>query len=189
MARSVARARIGASSTHSGEMSVTGSRGPDPADGEGRQMSEGQARGSEGTALPTTTVGEVMRPPATTVETQAHLAAAAYLMKRSHDNALVIVSDDDTRRPLGIITDADISQAVADGRDPEQVRISELHIGRRLATVEPDTPTDAALRRMLDSDAHHLVVVRDGGCVGIVDMSDLCRTLLGARQPSGLGDG
>src|SRR3954451_802147 len=177
MARSMAHARIGASSTSSGEMSVTGPRS-DPADGEGRHMSDGQARGSGGTALHTPTVGEVMRPPATTVETQAHLAAAAYLMKRSHDNALVVVSDDDTRRPLGIITDADVSQAVADGRNPEQVRISELHIGRQLATVEPDTPTDTALRRMLDIDAHHLVVVRDGGSVGIVDMSDLCRTLL-----------
>jgi CBS domain-containing protein len=135
------------------------------------------------------TVGDVMRPPATTVETRAHAAAAAYLMKRSHDSALVVVSNDSIRSPLGIITDADVSQAVADGQDLEQLRVSDLIKGREPVTVGPDTSVDAALRLMLDTAHHHLVVVQDAGCVGVVDMSDLCRALLtdaerGAPPPS-----
>jgi CBS domain-containing protein len=124
------------------------------------------------------TIGQVMRPPATTVETRAHAAAAAYLMKRSHDSALVVVSNDSIRSPLGIITDADVSQAVADGRDLEQVRVSDLIKGREPVTVGPDTPVEAALRLMLDTALHHLIVVENAGCVGIVDMSDLSRALL-----------
>ena len=133
------------------------------------------------------TVGQVMRPPATTVETRAHVAAAAYLMKRSRDTALVVVSNDSIRSPLGIITDADVSQAVADGRDLEQVRVGDLIKGRDPVTVGPDTPIEAALRLMLDTVHHHLVVVENAGCVGIVDMTDLCRALLTAvprRAPS-----
>src|SRR3954452_18694565 len=124
------------------------------------------------------TVGQVMRPPATTVETRAHVAAAAYLMKRSHDSALVVVSNDSIRRPLGIVTDAEVSQAVADGRDLEQVRVSDLIAGRQPVTVAPDTPIDAALRLMVDTAHNHLIVVEDGGSVGVVDMAGLCKALL-----------
>src|SRR3954452_13195029 len=74
-----------------------------PGGKRGTAMSAG---GTPATAQPTVrqpTVAEVMRPPTTTVETRAPLAAAAYLMKRSKDNALVVVTDDVTRRPLGVI--------------------------------------------------------------------------------------
>jgi len=118
-----------------------------------------------------------MRPPATTVERRAHLAAAAYLMKRSGDSALVVTTDDGTRTPLGVITDADIAQAVADGRDLEQVRISDL-LARGTVGVAPGTPVGDATRLMLDRGLHHLPVVDDGGLVGIVDMADMCRALM-----------
>lgn len=126
-----------------------------------------------------TRVGQLMRPPATTVERRAHLAAAAYLMKRSRDSALVVTTDDGTRTPLGVITDSDIAQAVADGRDLEQVRISDL-LARGTVDVAPGTPVDEATRLMLERGLHHLLVVDDGGLVGIVDMADMCRALMGS---------
>ena len=125
-----------------------------------------------------TRVGQLMRPPATTVEPRAHLAAAAYLMKRSGDSVLVVTTDDRTRAPLGVITDWDITQAVADGRDLEQVRISDLLEGGTV-DVAPDTPVGDAARLMLDEAIHHLLVVDDGGLVGIIDMTDVCRALMG----------
>jgi CBS domain-containing protein len=125
------------------------------------------------------TVAEVAREPMTTVETRAHLAAAAYLIKRSQDGALVVVTDDARRRALGVVTDADISQAVADGHDLERRRISDVLAGRDLVTVHPDTPVDVALRQMIGARVRHLVVVGDGGSDRIVDMTDLCRVLVG----------
>ena len=56
------------------------------------------------------TVGAVMRSATTTVEPDAHVASAAWLMKRANDSALVVTSDDG-RVPIAVITDADVSQA------------------------------------------------------------------------------
>ena len=126
-----------------------------------------------------TTVGAVMRPPATSVEPGAHLAGAAYLMKRSGDTALVVTSDDADRRPLAVLTDTDISQAVADGRNLEETRISDL-ADRHPVVVERDTDVTQAARTMLLHRIQHLPVVDGGRLVGIVDMSDLCAAVLGA---------
>ena len=126
-----------------------------------------------------TRVERLMRPPTTTVEPRAHLAAAAYLMKRSGDSVLVVTTDDRPPAPLGVITDADITQAVADGCDLEQVRISAL-LARGMVHVAPATPVDDAARLMLETGVHHLLVVDDGGLVGIIDMMDVCRALMGS---------
>ena len=53
------------------------------------------------------------------------VAAAAYLMKRANATAL-IVTQAQTGQPVGIITDADVSRAVADGKNPNDVRTYEL---------------------------------------------------------------
>jgi len=131
------------------------------------------------TALPSRavapTVADVMRPAVTTVEPGAHLAGAAYLMKHSGDNALVVTANS---RPVAMVTDTDISQAVADGRNPEEVRISDLP-RREPIVVTPDTDVLTATRTMLLHRIHHLPVVDDDRLVGIVDLSDLCRPLVG----------
>src|SRR4051812_24462466 len=123
-------------------------------------------------------VHQLMRPATTTVERTAHLAAAAYLMKHRGDTALVVTTDDDDRTPIAVITDADISQAVADGRALECTRISDLHLPVPI-TVREDTSADDATRLMLSRRIHHLPVVHGGRLVGMVDLSDLCRPLLG----------
>jgi len=131
------------------------------------------------TALPSRalapTVADVMRPAVTTVEPGAHLAGAAYLMKHSGDNALVVTANS---RPVAMVTDTDISQAVADGRNPEEVRISDLP-RREPIVVTPDTDVLTATRTMLLHRIHHLPVVDGDRLVGIVDMTDLCRPLVG----------
>ena len=76
-------------------------------------------------APPPATVADIMRPPVTAVEQNDHVGAAAYLMKRADATAL-IVTQGQTGRPIGIITEADISHAVADGKNPNDVRIYEL---------------------------------------------------------------
>ncbi|MGZ4543975.1 MAG: CBS domain-containing protein [Blastococcus sp.] len=121
-------------------------------------------------------VETVMRPAATTVEASAHLAAAAYLMKRSGHTAVVVTSDDGNRRPLAVLTETDVSRAVADGRDVEETRIRDL--ASPPTTVEPHIAVDEAARLMLLRKVHHLPVVEGGRLVGIVDITDLCRVLV-----------
>jgi hypothetical protein len=75
------------------------------------------------------TVGQIMRPP-TTIEPDAHLAAAAYLIEHSHDPALVAVTDE-TREPVAMISDADITRAVVHGRSLEISEANARQLGRR----------------------------------------------------------
>jgi CBS domain-containing protein len=138
----------------------------DPAHPRGIAMSESQP-----------TVGALMRAPATTVEPDSHVASAAYLMKRSHDSALVVTDDLDGHLPIAVITDADVSQAVADGRDLNETRINQLGLGR-LAVVRPGTSVAEAAEQMLELSIQHLPVVDDGRLVGLVGMPDVCRALL-----------
>ena len=89
------------------------------------------------------TVADVMHPLATTAEQNDHVAAAAYLMKRADATAL-IVKQAHTGEPIGIITEADISHAVADGKNPDDVRIYQL----MTALARPSSaPRQASVRR------------------------------------------
>ena len=126
------------------------------------------------------TVRDLMRAATTTVEADSHVASAAWLMKRSHDSALVVTTDDG-RLPIAIITDSDISQAVADGRDLNDTRINELHLSRP-AVVDPGTSVGEAAERMLKTSLQHLPVVDDGQLVGLIDMVAVCRALLQADR-------
>jgi CBS domain-containing protein len=125
-----------------------------------------------------TTVADVMQPPLTMVEQNDHLAAAAYLMKRANATAL-IVTQAQTGEPIGIITDADVSRAVADGKDPNDVRIYELMTASPTVVNTTTSIRDAA-KVMTSRRFRHLPVVGDGGLVGVVDITDVCRVLLEA---------
>jgi len=122
------------------------------------------------------TVGDVMRPPLTTVDQNDHVAAAAYLMRHASATALVVL-DGQSNRPLGIITEADIVHTVADGRDVNEVRIRDV-MTTGPTVVTADTGIPEAAETMTTGHFRHLPVVGDGGLTGIVDIRDVCRALL-----------
>jgi CBS domain-containing protein len=118
-----------------------------------------------------------MEPALSTVKPDDHLAAAAYLMKHGHATALVIVDDEESKRPLGLITEADIVRAVADGKDVNEVRIRDLMTTGPTVITAAMSVRDAA-ESMLAGHFRHLPVVNEGGLIGIVDIRDVCRALL-----------
>ena len=123
------------------------------------------------------TVGDVMRPPLTTVDQNDHVAAAAYLMRHAGATALVVLDGQESNRPLGIITEADIVHTVADGKDVNEVRIRDaMTTGPTVVAAETSIP-DAA-ETMTTGHFRHLPVVGDAGLAGIVDIRDVCRALL-----------
>jgi CBS domain-containing protein len=122
------------------------------------------------------TAADVMRPPLTTVEQQGHAAAAAYLMKRAGVSALMVL-DAWTDHPVGIITEADIAHAVADGKDVNSARIYEL-MTTRPTVIKTTTNVRDAAKVMISGHFRHLPVVGNGCLVGIVDITDVCRALL-----------
>src|SRR5215510_10181328 len=124
------------------------------------------------------TVGDVMQPPLTTVDQNDHVAAAAYLMRHAGATALVVLDGQETNRPLGIITEADIVHTVADGKDVNEVRIRDvMTMGPKVVTAETGIPE--AAETMMTGHFRHLPVVDDKSAVsGIVDIRDVCRALL-----------
>ena len=122
------------------------------------------------------TVANVMRPPVTTVEQAAHVAAAAYLMKHAGATALMVL-DARTGQPIGIITQADIARAVADGKDVNSVRIYDL-MTTRPTVISTTTSVRDAANVMTSGHFRHLPVVGDAGLAGIVDITDICRALI-----------
>jgi CBS domain-containing protein len=133
---------------------------------------------AQDSALPLATVANVMQPPVTTVEQTAHVGAAAYLMKRANATAL-IVTQVQAGPPVGIITDADVSRVVADGKNPNDIRIIELMTANPTVVSTTTSVRDAA-KVMTSRRFRHLPVVGDAGLVGIVDIIDVCRVLLEA---------
>jgi uncharacterized protein (DUF427 family)/CBS domain-containing protein len=119
----------------------------------------------------TLTVPDLMRAALVSVERDAHLAAAAYLMRRAGETALVVVKDTNQSTPLAIITDTDVARAIADGHDPNEVRLSDL-VHRDPITVSPDT---TLVRAATVSDA----------CRALVEMQNGLGQAAAAAEPVG----
>jgi signal-transduction protein with cAMP-binding, CBS, and nucleotidyltransferase domain len=127
----------------------------------------------------TATVADVIRPPVTTVSQHDHVAAAAYLMKHAGTTALMVV-DAQTSEPAGIITAADITHAIADGKDVNDVWVDAV-ITTRPAVTTTTSIRDAATI-MTNRHLRHLPVTGDTGLLGVVDIIDVCRALINGGQ-------
>ena len=125
----------------------------------------------------TATVADVMRPPLTTVNQHDHVAAAAYLMKHAGTTALLVV-DAQSGQSVGLITEADVAHAIADGKDVNDVWVGAV-MTTRPAVATTATIRDAA-RIMTASHFRHLPVAGDAGLLGVVDIIDVCRALINA---------
>ena len=126
------------------------------------------------------TVAEIMEPALTTAQPTDHVAAAAYLMKHAGTTALVVL-DAGTDQPVGIVTDTDVAHVVADGKNVNDVRISDV-MTPEPTVVGTATGLREAAELMTGGRFRHLPVVNDSGLAGIVDISTICRALLGPGE-------
>jgi len=124
------------------------------------------------------TVADVMRQPAATVDQYDHVAAAAYLMKHRGETALIVV-DARTDQAVGIITEGDVAGAVADGQDVNDIRVHAA-MTTRPAVIGRATSIRDAAEVMTSGHFRHLAVVGPTGLLGMVDINDVCRALIGA---------
>jgi CBS domain-containing protein len=97
-------------------------------------------------------------------------------MKHAGATALVVL-DAQTEQPIGIITEADIAHAVADGKNLDNVRIRDL-MTIRPAVIGAATSIRDAAETMTAGRFRHLPVVSGAGLIGMVDIVDVCRALL-----------
>ena len=112
---------------------------------------------------------EVMTPNPTVCSPDTTAVQAAEIM-RDQGIGDVLVEDSGS---LGIVTDRDIvTRAVAEGRDPREVRLGEI-CTKDVETVSIDTPVDDVIRLMSDLAVRRVPVIEGGRPVGIVAIGDL----------------
>jgi CBS domain-containing protein len=122
-------------------------------------------------------IRDVMTPDPTALPITTTIGDAARAM-REKDIGVVIVLDDHNSM-CGIVTDRDIVvRAVADDRQPSEVRLGDI-CSRDLTALGPDDAVEDAVRTMRENALRRLPVVDNGRPVGIVTLGDLAM----ARDP------
>jgi CBS domain-containing protein len=118
-------------------------------------------------------IRDVMTSNPCTIDADKSVAYAAKMMREEDVGVAPIVEGD---RLVGMLTDRDITvRVVADGKDPEQVRVKEV-ASSQLVSVNPQQDLDEALRIMAKHQVRRLPVVEEGGrLVGVVAQADIAR--------------
>ena len=127
----------------------------------------------------TQAIRDVMTSNPCTIDADKSVAYAAKMM-REEDVGLAPVVE--AERLVGMLTDRDITiRVVADGKDPEQVKVGDV-ASSQLVTVSPEQDLDEALRMMAKHQVRRLPVVEeDGKLVGVVAQADIARAVQSAR--------
>jgi CBS domain-containing protein len=89
-----------------------------------------------------------------------------------------IVHDPEAPGP-GVITERDILEAVAKGKDPDEEPVAD-HLTANLTFARRDWSLEHAASTMIDGGFRHLVVVEGSDVVGILSMRDIVRVWCGA---------
>jgi CBS domain-containing protein len=111
------------------------------------------------------------------VEPGESVHAAAQRMHARNVGTLVLL--DSEKRPLGMLTDRDLTTRVlAKGYDAAQTTVGDI-VTKCLQTVSENTPIEDALRVMRAGNCRRLPVVdHDGKLVGILSVDDILEVLI-----------
>ena len=120
-------------------------------------------------------LGKVCTKPVVTASVNMTVAEAARAMRTKNVGAVVVVN---AGRPLGMLTDRDIAlQVVAQGKDPDTVRVGDV-MHKKPITIREDQGIFDAAKGFAKSGVRRLPVVdKSGRMVGIVAMDDLMMLL------------
>jgi CBS domain-containing protein len=114
-------------------------------------------------------ISDVYRPRLLTCQAADRLQTVAQKMAAEQVGALALVDDS---RIAGIISERDVTRAVADGADPGIVTASQ-YASTQLETATLNDDTHSIARLMLEADVRHLPVVDNRQLIGMVSMRDL----------------
>lgn len=104
------------------------------------------------------------------------LEEVARMMVENDCGAIPVVADQEDWRPVGIITDRDITcRAVAEGRNPLDLTAGDIMTPSPV-TATPETSLEECEKLMEKHKLRRILVVdMDGGCCGIVALADIAR--------------
>lgn len=111
-----------------------------------------------------------MSSPVETVPPDTPLVEAAGRMRDANIRAVVVTTD-----PLSIVTSTDVVDAVADGRVPSELSVTDVAT-EVTTTAAPDQSLRTAASLMLRNDSSHLPVTEDGSLVGMLSKTDVTQS-------------
>lgn len=125
------------------------------------------------------TVGQICNRHLITATKDSDLTSAAALMREKHVGYVVVVDSEETRRPIGVLTDRDIVvNVVALKADPALLTVGDVMTQRVLITDEQSS-LDAALVQMRRNGIRRLPVVGPaGGLVGVLSLDDALQAVV-----------
>ncbi len=126
---------------------------------------------------PTMKIEEIMSESPACCTRDDFVQVAAGIMKR-FDTGIVPVTETVTypAKLIGVVTDRDLClRVLAEGRDPNQVRVGEV-MSTKLTTCKPSDNVEQALGYMARAQVRRLPVVnRDFEIVGMLTLGDIVR--------------
>lgn len=119
-------------------------------------------------------VREIMVRNVMTIDYNKTAKDVALLFAQKEISSLVVVKDGN---PIGLVTERDLARKVSvTDRKSADVPLSEI-MSYKFRWVEPTTPIEDAVQKMINNNIRRLLVLDDGKLVGIITETDLARHL------------
>ena len=120
------------------------------------------------------TCRDIMTPDPSCCLPSDSVAIAAQIMKRNDVGPVLVVSDHEEKRLVGIVTDRDLAlNVIAEGRDPHTTRVDEVMSLNPICCRE-DESTHRALQLMANHQVRRIPIVDDDNRLsGIVAQADI----------------
>lgn len=112
--------------------------------------------------------------PVATIGPTATLREAAETMSTDGVGLLVVV---DTRGVLGVLSERDVVNAVAEGADLDDERV-RARLADDVVTIDEEASISDAAATMASAEIRHLGVTRQGDIYGVVSVRDVVNVLL-----------
>ena len=113
---------------------------------------------------------DIMTLKVVTIDSLATIIQATKLMKQ-HDVKTLIVDRDSVRDAYGIITQTDISRAIASGKDPATVRVCEV-MTKPCIVVNPNLSVEHIIKLFVQAKIRTAPVIKNK-LLGIVSLTDI----------------
>jgi CBS domain-containing protein len=84
---------------------------------------------------------------------------------------------------IGLVSERDVVKAIADGADPNRIRVDEI-MNQDILTIAPNDDLLDAAHEMLDAEVRHLPIVENGVVGGMLSARDALRALVELREDS-----
>ena len=114
-------------------------------------------------------VKDVMNTNVVVAKAEATIREASEVMNKYNIGSLVVVKDSGI---AGIITEHNVLESVAAGRNPDETKIAEI-MSSEVVTVAPDSTVEQAVDLMVKHKIKKLPVVDGDKLMGIITASDI----------------